>query len=65
MHILLAAAPRAAKAGLPGPVAAAVVALVVAAIIVVSLKAIGRALTPKKSGSQASPYATATSKRGR
>jgi hypothetical protein len=60
MHVLIsAAAPQAANAAIPGPVATAIIALVAAAVIVIILKIISKALSPKKSGRPpSSPYGT-------
>jgi hypothetical protein len=60
MHILIpAAAPQAAGIAIPGPVAAGVTALAVAALLVIILKIIGKVLSPKKSGRPpSSPYGT-------
>jgi hypothetical protein len=60
MHTLIsAAAPQAAGVAIPGPAAAAITALAVAALLVVILKIIGKALSPKKSGRPpSSPYGT-------
>jgi hypothetical protein len=60
MNILIsAAAPQAAGIAIPGPVAAAILALATAAVVVIILKVIGKMLSPKKSGrSSSSPYGT-------
>jgi hypothetical protein len=61
MNVLIsAAAPQSAGIAIPGPVAAAIMALFAAAVLVVVLKIIGKVLSPKKKSSRPSsgPYGT-------
>jgi NADH:ubiquinone oxidoreductase subunit 3 (subunit A) len=60
MHVLIsAAAPHAGHVVIPHAVVTAVMALVAAAIIILVLKVIGKALSPKKAArSASSPYGT-------